>query len=145
MTMMASPNRALRRAPMLAAAAAGLLVLGGLTANGLSRDVPDEPAAAERLVAAHADAPPQSLAFTADFFEAMGLDERTEPAETPQPATAGAVPAPCSVMMAQEETARTAPRETEVAATRPAADAIPDSAALTTASTRSPVPPTGRI
>ena len=134
--MMASANRALLRAPMLTAAAVGVLVLGGLTAGGLTR----EAARAEglertRVVAsAHANAaPPQSLAFTAEFFAIMGMDERAEAEEAPE---AVAPAAPCSLPLADRKAIQPETKATELAATRGVEGPVPDSATLTLSAAR---------
>ena len=133
-----TPLRALRRAPLLAAVATAVVVLAALTASRLASD--PSPAATKArpraTVLAHAAAaPPQSLAFTAEFFATMGLDARDEPVTpAPEPVAApeATVPAPCSVRADKALAERRAPHA-DSARARVAADAVQDSAILTAA------------
>jgi hypothetical protein len=131
-----TPNRAFRRASVLAAAAIAAVVLGGLGTSRLASEpdharLPGAPAGAEP---AHAmAAPPQSLAFTADFFAAMGLEARAAVVEAAPAPAAASVPVPCSIGDKQGLAERRPRAASAPSRDRAAADAVPDSMILTTA------------
>jgi hypothetical protein len=134
-----APPRAFGRASRFTAAAVAAVLLGGLGAGHLTTDSAPRLAIAQPHPAAPAHvaaAPPQSLAFTADFFEAMGFDAR-DTAEEPAP-PAPAAPSACSADAAQGLASRES-AGADSAAARVAAEAAADSAVLTTARV-APVP-----
>jgi hypothetical protein len=131
-----APPRAIGRAPRVAAAAVAAVILLGLGAGHLTTESAPRMALAQPHAAAPAHmaaAPPQSLAFTADFFEAMGFDSR-DAVEEPTPPPAPRAPTACSVEPAQGLASRTdAGADSAAAAAKLAAEAAADSAVLTTA------------
>ncbi|HSJ64258.1 MAG TPA: hypothetical protein VK922_10245 [Gemmatimonadaceae bacterium] len=129
-----APPRAFGRAPRFAAAAIAAVLLAGLGAGHLTTDSAPRLASAQPQPAAPAHvaaAPPQSLAITADFFEAMGFDARDTAEEPATPAPAP--PAACSAEPAQGLASRRRAGVDSATAARVAAEAAADSAVLTTA------------
>lgn len=88
-TMTRPPARAHRRATFLAAVALPLAVMAGLTAGHLTRGAPSPRVGllgGDRSRAYGEAPPPQTLAITADFFEALEIDPRAEtPAQRKAP------------------------------------------------------------
>lgn len=85
--MTRSTWRMLRRAPILAAVALPVVVMAGLTTERLTEGKQPSVLRVATGNRAYGDAaPPQALAITADFFEALEIDARAGKVEVATPA-----------------------------------------------------------
>lgn len=154
--MTRSPARARRRAKFLAAVALPLVVMTGLTAGYLTRSAPSPRMGVldGNHPRAYGEAPPpQALAITADFFEAMAIDPRAEspaPQKAPDRLTERLAerrcPASSPAMATAETPRRAAPADSAARATPPYSLTVADGRAGTTSdsspivTSRPPVP-----
>lgn len=133
------PARARRRAQFLAAVALPLVAMAGLTAGYLTRGTssPRIGVLGGNHTRAYVEAPPpQALAITADFFEALAIDPRAEspaPQKEPDRSTERLAerrcPASSPAMATAETPRRTAPADSAARATAPNSMTVADARA----------------